>query len=63
MSKSESFTIKQVGSVANQHTSHRENPQRYRVYLPSGLCPALNTMGSGGRQPCIVVEKAGVSDV
>ena len=56
------FNIQQVGNVCHQITSTRSNPQRYRVYLASGLCPALNTMGGGGRQPCIVVRRPNVKD-
>lgn len=46
--------IKQVGSLAHQVKSTRDNPQRYRVYLVCGLAPTLNTCGGGGLQPYIV---------
>lgn len=46
--------VKQVGSIANQITSTRDNPQRYRVYDASGISPTINTCGGGGLQPFIV---------
>ena len=49
--------IFQVGSLAHQITSTRDNPQRYRVYLCSGICPALNCAQGGGRNPYIVIEE------
>lgn len=49
--------IMQVGSIANQITSTRDNPQRYRVYLVGGVSPALNCMQGGGLQPFIVDRK------
>ena len=48
--------IYQVGSIANQITSTRDNPQRYRVYLNEGICPTLNTAQGGGLNPYIIVE-------
>ena len=36
--------------------SHRDNPNQYRVYNPSGLSPTLTTMGGGGRQPHIPIN-------
>lgn len=47
--------IYQVGSIANQIESTRDNPQRYRVYLPCGISPALNCAQGGGLNPYIVV--------
>lgn len=40
--------IYQVGSLANQITSIRDNPQVRRVYLCEGISPCLNTMEGGG---------------
>ena len=47
--------IYQVGSIAHQIESTRDNPQRYRVYLPCGISPALNCAQGGGLNPYIVV--------
>ena len=52
----ETNKIYQVGSIAHQIESTRENPQRYRVYLPCGIAPALNTAQGGGLSPYIVVS-------
>jgi len=49
--------IIQLGSIANQITSTRENPQRYRVYHIDGIAPALNCAQGGGLNPYIVVEE------
>ena len=46
--------VMQVGSIANQITSTRENPQRYRVYHPIGIAPTLNTAQGGGLSPYIL---------
>lgn len=43
--------VKQVGRVTG---TNRDNPNQYRVYDPSGLCPTLNQMGGGGREPHII---------
>lgn len=48
--------IYQVGSLANQITSIRDNPQRYRIYLIGGVSPALNCAQGGGLNPYIIVE-------
>ena len=48
--------IYQVGSLAHQITSTRDNPQRYRIYLVSGISPALNCAQGGGLNPYIIVE-------
>lgn len=48
--------IIQLGSVANQIISIRENPQRYRVYHTKGIAPALNCAQGGGLNPYIVVD-------
>lgn len=47
--------IKQVGHLA---VSLRHNPDRYRVYDPTGICSTLNKMEGGGREPHIVVGVA-----
>lgn len=49
-------SIIQLGSIANQITSTRDNPQRYRVYHINGIAPALNTAQGGGLNPYIVVQ-------
>lgn len=49
-------SIIQLGSIANQITSTRDNPQRYRVYHIDGIAPALNTAQGGGRNPYVVVQ-------
>ena len=49
--------IIQLGSIANQITSTRDNPQRYRVYHKNGIAPALNCAQGGGLNPYIVVEE------
>lgn len=54
--------IYQVGSLANQITSTRDNPQRYRVYLNGGVSPALNCVQGGGLNPYVIVEGARVKD-
>lgn len=50
-----SNSIKQVGSLMNQITSTRKNPNPYRVYLTDGISPTLSTAQGGGRTPCIVI--------
>lgn len=54
---SDTNSVFQVGSLVNQITSTRNNPSRERVYLIKGVCPTLNTMTGGGRQPYIIVIK------
>ena len=51
-----SNNIIQLGSIANQITSTRDNPQRYRVYHIEGIAPALNCAQGGGLNPYIIVE-------
>lgn len=48
--------IIQLGGIANQIVSTRDNPQRYRVYDIYGIAPALNTAQGGGLNPYIVVK-------
>lgn len=52
--------ICQVGSLVNQITSTRDNPQVRRVYLCEGISPCLNTMEGGGREPYVIVKKVGI---
>ena len=44
--------IKQLGNVFPTKT--RDNPNQDRVYDENGLSPALNCMGGGNREPCVV---------
>ena len=48
--------IIQVGGIANQITSTRDNPQRYRVYDIRGIAPAINTAQGGGLNPYVIVR-------
>lgn len=45
--------IKQVGNLV-QHEVGFNNPQRGRLYDPSGISPTLNCCGGGGLEPKIV---------
>lgn len=54
--------IIQLGSIANQIISTRENPQRYRVYDVRGISPALNCAQGGGLNPYIIVRRLYVSN-
>lgn len=47
--------VKQVGNIRHS-TSFGGNPQTGRVYDESGLCPTLNTMQGGGREPKVLVQ-------
>ena len=44
--------IKQLGNVLPTKT--RDNPNQGLVYDENGLSPALNCMGGGNREPCVV---------
>ena len=44
--------IEQIGGIV----THRKNPNRYRVYDPDGIAPALGTMQGGGLEPHIPVK-------
>ena len=48
--------IIQLGSIAHQIESTRNNTQRYRIYHINGICPALNCAQGGGLNPYIIVE-------
>lgn len=50
--------IKQLGNLTEN--SNRENPQTNRVYDASGLCPTLNCMQGGNRQPMIIEPKVAI---
>ena len=52
--------VKQIGSFAKP--SKRNNPNQYRVYDPSGICPCLTGVGGGGLVPYIIVKKVKVKD-
>lgn len=43
----------QLGNIVN--TGNWDNPQRGRIYSPSGCSPALNTCQGGGLEPKIVI--------
>ena len=47
-----SVPINQIGRLGGKN---RENPQRFRVYDPSGLGATLNCMGGGGLEPYTVI--------
>jgi hypothetical protein len=49
--------IIQLGSIAHQIVSTRDNPQRYRVYHIEGIAPALNCAQGGGLNPYIIINK------
>lgn len=46
--------IIQLGNIVN--SGNWDNPQRGRIYSPSGISPALNTVGGGGLEPKILEE-------
>lgn len=48
----EEAQIKQLGNIATE--KNFSNPQTGRVYSVEGLCPTLNTMQGGQREPKIV---------
>lgn len=35
---------------------YKNNPQAWRVYNPEGICPTLDTMQGGNRQPKVLIE-------
>ena len=47
--------VYQLGNVANQISSKRSNPQRYRVYNINGISPTIDSAQGGGRTPCIIL--------
>lgn len=51
--------IIQVGNIVS--TGNWDNPQRGRIYSPSGCSPALNTCQGGGLEPKILEEGVGVN--
>lgn len=49
----EEDNICKVEQIAQQNSTHRKNPNQYRVYDSKGLSPCLNKMDGGGREPHI----------
>jgi DNA (cytosine-5)-methyltransferase 1 len=49
----EEDNICRVEQIAQQNSTHRKNPNQYRVYDSKGLSPCLNKMDGGGREPHI----------
>lgn len=47
--------IIQIGNISEEKGF--SNPQCGRVYDPNGICPTLNTMQGGGREPKIIEPK------
>lgn len=48
---------KQILQVGNLKTdSKRKDPQVGRVYSPCGICPSLNTMQGGQREPKVLIK-------
>ena len=47
-------TVRQIGNCCPTRT--RDNPNQGRIYDTEGIAPALNCMGGGNRQPCIIDE-------
>ena len=43
--------ICRVKQIAQQNSTHRKNPNQYRVYDSKGLSPCLNKMDGGGKEP------------
>lgn len=50
--------IIQIGNlIKTEEQKNFKNPERGRVYLDIGICPALNTVGGGGGlEPKIIVN-------
>ena len=45
-------SVKQIGNCCPTKT--RDNPNQGRIYDTDGIAPALNCMGGGNRQPCVI---------
>jgi DNA (cytosine-5)-methyltransferase 1 len=45
-----------VLQIAKLKDKNRDNPNRFRVYDPSGIAPCLTTMDGGGREPYVLVD-------
>lgn len=45
--------MNQVGNISKP--TKRDNPQRNRVYDPTGLAPTIHTMGGGQLEPLLIV--------
>lgn len=46
--------VRQIGNCCPTKT--RDNPNQGRIYDAEGIAPALNCMGGGNRQPCVLDE-------
>lgn len=46
--------VKQIGNCCPTKT--RDNPNQGRIYDTDGIAPALNCMGGGNRQPCVMED-------
>lgn len=51
--------VMQIGNCCPTKT--RDNPNQGRIYDTNGIAPALNCMGGGNRQPCILADKSFVN--
>jgi DNA (cytosine-5)-methyltransferase 1 len=51
----EENNICKVEQIAQQNSTHRKNPNQYRVYDSKGLSPCLNKMDGGEREPHIPI--------
>ena len=49
-----------IKQVAQYDTERRENSNRFRTYDIEGIGPGLSTMGGGGLEPCVIVDRQGV---
>lgn len=47
--------VRQIGNCCPTKT--RDNPNQGRIYDTDGISPALNCMGGGNRQPCVIDSK------
>lgn len=52
----DNYVVQQIGNIIETN-SFGGNPQRGRIYSPSGCSPALNTCQGGGLEPKILEEK------
>lgn len=49
--------INQIIQIGNITITKRKNPNQGRVYSVKGICPTINTMSGGGRQPHILIKR------
>ena len=54
MIKNKSKDIIWIGNICPTNT--RDNPNQGRVYSIFGLCPSINCMSGGNRQPMVIME-------